>query len=182
MSVPTFAAIYIYQSTAANLVAAASFAMVIFSSMDNGRKPAFPSLNYLSIAPILILFVFSRGLIGGYVLVFPYLDLAASIILSLSVFVWEIGLYYNQLYQTSALIRSKLGDNGYEEGEVEDELQNFSKYFSRNARRSLAISIVAFAAVYILPKISAEIFVLLIIFLVAYLLLARYVIRDVPRI
>ncbi len=181
MSVPTFTAIYLYQSTVANLVAAVSFALVVFSSIDPARRQTYPSLRYLSIGPILVLFIFSRGIIGGFVLIFPYLTLGDSVILALSVFIWEIGLYYSQLQQTTLVMRNKLIDNGYVADEVESELMGLGKYFSRNLKLSLLVSVLAFAAIYVVPKVSAEILVLLIMFLVSYLVLSRYVIRDVPK-
>jgi hypothetical protein len=165
----------------ANLVAAVSFALVVFSSIDPARRQTYPSLRYLSIGPILVLFIFSRGIIGGFVLIFPYLTLGDSVILALSVFIWEIGLYYSQLQQTTLVMRNKLIDNGYVADEVESELMGLGKYFSRNLKLSLLVSVLAFAAIYVVPKISAEILVLLIMFLVSYLVLSRYVIRDVPK-
>jgi len=178
MFLPSLSVILLVPSSLSLALAIVPMLMVTIAVIIPDRSKASISLRYYSIVPVFVVILFSRGFLASQIAVFPYISNTAGIIIGISLLSWESGLIVTQYSQTAINARSILLEHGYETDETEREFHIFRNQILKNILISAAVSLLLYVILFIVPKIRTNVFILIIIFLVVYILLSRVFVRS----
>lgn len=135
-------------------------------------------IKFLSLVPAALLIIFSRGYVSNYAALATGMASSSVNLLTLTLFLWELGICALLAYESSNGLQKVLSESGYDEAEWRSQTGRMTNFMFSIAALTFFSSYLLYLFIISVPRLKINPLFALVFFGIVYLLVTRFYSRS----